>query len=79
MQERGRRSARRRRRIGRALVLLAAWAALSGCLGPGAVRFTRMRYNEVVRETNDQQLLMNLVRLRYSDSPVFIDLRTIIS
>ncbi len=79
MQERGRRSARRRRRIGRALVLLAAWAALSGCLGPGAVRFTRMRYNEVVRETNDQQLLMNLVRLRYADSPVFIDLPTIIS
>ncbi len=51
----------------------------SGCLGPGAVRYTRMRYNEAVRLTNDQQLLMNIVRLRYADSPMFIDLPNIIS
>jgi hypothetical protein len=38
-----------------------------------------MRYNEVVRDTNDQQLLMNIVRLRYADSPVFIDLPNITS
>jgi hypothetical protein len=38
-----------------------------------------MRYNEVVRDTNDQQLLMNIVRLRYADSPVFIDLPSITS
>ena len=47
--------------------------------GPKAVRYTRMRYNEVVRDTNDQQLLMNIVRLRYADSPVFIDLPNITS
>ena len=48
---------------------------------PGArrVRFTRIRYNEVVRDTNDQQLLLNIVRLRYADSPVFIDLPAITS
>ncbi len=40
---------------------------------------TRLRYNEVVRDTNDQQLLMNIVRLRYADSPVFIDLPNITS
>jgi hypothetical protein len=38
-----------------------------------------MRYNEVVRDTNDEQLLMNIVRLRYADSPVFIDLPNITS
>jgi hypothetical protein len=38
-----------------------------------------MRYNDVVRDTNDQQLLMNIVRLRYADSPVFIDLPNITS
>ena len=51
----------------------------SGCLGPAAVRSTRLRYNEVVRATNDQQLLLNLVRLRYADSPIFIDLPNITS
>jgi hypothetical protein len=48
-------------------------------VGPNAVRYTRIRYNEVVRDTNDQQLLMNIVRLRYADSPVFIDLPNITS
>jgi hypothetical protein len=43
------------------------------------VRYTRLRYNEVVRDTNDQQLLINIVRLRYADSPVFIDLPNITS
>jgi hypothetical protein len=48
-------------------------------MGPGAVRYTRIRYNDVVRDTNDQQLLLNIVRLRYADSPVFIDLPNITS
>ena len=47
--------------------------------GPNAIRYTRIRYNEVVRDTNDQQLLLNIVRLRYADSPVFIDLPIITS
>ncbi len=38
-----------------------------------------MKYNESVRVTNDEQLLMNIVRLRYADSPVFIDLPSITS
>ncbi len=48
-------------------------------MGPKAIRYTRMRYNEVVRDTNDEQLLINIVRLRYADSPVFIDLPNITS
>src|SRR6478609_11718780 len=59
--------------------LLALLLGSSGCLGPSAVRSTRLRYNEVVRATNDQQLLLNLVRLRYADSPIFIDLPNITS
>src|SRR5262245_60525208 len=68
-----------RRLFQRLIVLLATCVSLSGCVGPSAVRYTRMRYNEVVRDTNDQQLLMNIVRLRYADSPVFIDLPNITS
>ena len=79
MDERGRPQTLGCRPWGRVIVLLAAWAGVSGCLGPKAVRYTRLRYNEVVRDTNDEQLLMNIVRLRYADSPVFIDLPNITS
>ncbi len=61
------------------VVLVAMSTVVSGCVGPKAVRYTRMRYNEVFRDTNDEQLLINIVRLRYADSPVFIDLPNITS
>lgn len=61
--------------------LLACCAALlvAGCVGPNAIRQTRLRYNDVYRATNDEQLLLNIVRLRYADSPVFLDLPSITS
>lgn len=59
--------------------LIAACLAATGCLGPMAVGQTRTRYNEVYRSTNDEQILLNIVRLRYADSPVFIDLPNITS
>ncbi len=59
--------------------VLAGCLAAGGCVGPVAVRSTRLKYNESMRVTNDQQLLMNLVRLRYADSPIFIDLPNITS
>ena len=65
--------------IRRLVVLLAVCTSLAGCIGPSAVRHTRMRYNEVMRSTNDEQLLMNIVRLRYADSPVFVNLPNITS
>lgn len=76
---------RERRRIERLRGWLGLAAALAvvlpsaGCLGPNALRSTRMKYNEAIRATNDEQLLMNIVRLRYADSPVFIDLPSITS
>src|SRR5271166_5275309 len=63
----------------RAVVLLVLGSGVSGCVGPNAVRYTRLRYNEVIRDTNHQQLLLNIVRLRYADSPVVIDLPNITS
>ena len=79
MDGRGRGTAPWHRSFRRAVLLLVAWAGFSGCAGPNAVRYTRMRYNEVMRDTNDEQLLMNIVRLRYADSPIFIDLPNITS
>src|SRR5262245_27974183 len=43
----------------------AAVLACCGCLGPRAVQCTRARYNEVIQNTNNEELLLNLVRLRY--------------
>jgi hypothetical protein len=79
MDDRGRHPTLRRRRFQQLVVLLAAWACVSGCVGPTAVRYTRLRYNEVVRYTTEEQLLINIVRLRYADSPIFIDLPNITS
>src|SRR5437868_2388672 len=53
MDDRGRRPSLRRRSFQQLVVLLAAWACVSGCVGPKAVRYTRMRYHEVLRDTND--------------------------
>ncbi len=61
------------------LALLAGCLAMNGCVGPEAVRASRLRYNSAVATTNKEQLLLNLVRLRYAESPVFLDLPTITS
>ena len=79
MDERGRRTARGRRRLGGVASCSRSGPGAAAAWGRRPIRYTRMRYNEVVRDTNDQQLLMNIVRLRYADSPVFIDLPNITS
>ena len=59
-------------------VPIAAWLALflvataGGCLGPNSIRQTRHRYNEVIQRTNQEELLLNLVRLRYNEHPSFL-------
>lgn len=54
----------------------AAWGLLVCCLvvggcgfGPRALEKTRLPYNEAVKTTSEQQLLLNIVRLRYGESP----------
>jgi hypothetical protein len=79
MDDRGRRKTFWGRLLLRVVVLAALGSGAGGCIGPKAVRYTRLRYNDVVRTTNDEQLLINIVRLRYADSPVFIDLPNITS
>lgn len=41
-----------------------------GCsLGPRTIHNDRLLYNEAVKTTSEQQLLLNIVRMRYTDSP----------
>jgi hypothetical protein len=46
---------------------------LSGCsLGPSMMRANRMTYNDALQFTERQELLLNIVRLRYNEGPEFL-------
>ncbi len=49
---------------------------LSGCgyFGAEAIKGSRTDYNQALRQTEDEQMLLNLVRLRYRDRPYFLEL-----
>ncbi len=46
-------------------------------VGPKAVRGARINYNEAIARTGDQQLLLNLVRLKYRDTPLFLEISSV--
>jgi hypothetical protein len=60
---------------------LAVALLLSGCtyVGPSSVKATRIEYNTAIQQTNDQELLLNLVRLRYRDTLYFLNVERIAS
>ncbi len=46
---------------------------LSGCgLGPSMMRANHLTYNDAVQSTERQELLLNIVRLRYNEGPEFL-------
>lgn len=60
--------------------LFAVAACALGCqatLGPGAIRRAVPSYNETIERTQNQQLLLNLVRLRYRDTPLFLEVGSV--
>ena len=60
----------RYRACGRGLLASLLAVVLAGCslVGPSAVRNGRMAYNEAITETNNQQLLMAVIRNRYDET-----------
>ena len=58
-----------------------ALVALYGCVGvsPRNVVADRMDYGQVVADSWKRQALLNVVRLRYADAPVFLDVSSIIN
>lgn len=61
------------------LGLLAVAVMLSGCtqLGPSLVRAGRNEYNVAVAQTNDEQTVLNLVRFRYADNPLYLQVDSV--
>ncbi len=48
-------------------------------LGPKTIPAARFDYNQRIASSQNDQLLLNLVRLRYRDTPVFLDVGTVIA
>lgn len=65
----------------RAVMLLGIILVLGGCAstGPGSIVRDRFDYTAAIKESWRQQLLANIVGLRYAEPPVFVDVASIIS
>lgn len=48
-------------------------------MGPRTVAPNRFNYNEAITRSLNEQLLLNLVRLRYRDTPMFVDVGAVIA
>jgi hypothetical protein len=60
--------------------LLAGLTMLTACgLGPATMRFNRLDYNVTAQRSNSEQLLLNLVRMKYLETPLFMQVGTIAS
>ena len=64
----------------RLLVFLLTFV-MSGCsaIGPGTVKRDRFDYNNAISNSWKEQTLLNIIKIRYADMPLFVDVASIVS
>lgn len=65
----------------RVAVMLPMLALLSSCasIGPGSMNRDRLDYAEAIGSSWKEQMLLNIVKLRYADAPMFLEVSSVIS
>ena len=69
----------RRRALALALSVALTASACATNLGPRTLGPARFDYNQALADSWNQQMLLNLVRLRYRDTPVFLEVGTLLA
>ncbi len=66
--------------LARATAVCLAGVLATGChqFGPDALK-ARVNYNNMVNSTSNEQLLLNLVRLKYRETPLFLEVSSVTS
>jgi hypothetical protein len=69
------------RRIAPTLLTAIALAIISGCqsIGPATVARDRFEYSGSISESWKRQTLLNIVKMRYLDPPIFVDVGQIVA
>ena len=63
------------------LVIILAFLVLYGCthLGPRTVPRDRFDYNTAISDSWKEQTLLNIVKIRYADMPLFVEVASVVS
>jgi hypothetical protein len=71
----------KRKSLGAVFGMVLLLALVSGCtsIGPGSVARDRFDYTTAVADSWKRQMLLNIVKIRYGDAPIFLDVASIIS
>lgn len=63
------------------LVILVFVSGIAGCksIGPKSVPVDRFNYNTAISDSWKEQTLLNIVKLRYADMPLFVEVASVVS